>query len=146
MGDTSVQAAGTLDLDTDGMPDAWETQNLGGTHSSASDDMDSDGMSNLAEYLSGTDPSNASDRLLVEISRSDTHAVVSTPTINAAGLGYAGTERYYRLESNTALTETAWVGVANFTNVLGTNQLIQYTNVPNSAQGSFRAKVWLDRP
>jgi uncharacterized protein (DUF1800 family) len=51
-------AVGTPDEDSDGMPDAWETQHSFNP-ASASDatlDADSDGLSNLREFLAGTDP------------------------------------------------------------------------------------------
>lgn len=55
-------AAGTpaTDKDSDGMPDAWETAYFGNTsRGSALDskgDFDSDGYTDLEEYLNGTDP------------------------------------------------------------------------------------------
>jgi uncharacterized protein (DUF1800 family) len=49
---------GTPDGDSDGMPDAWETTHTfnPGSASDATQDADSDGLSNLREYLSGTNP------------------------------------------------------------------------------------------
>ena len=49
------------DSDNDGMPDAWETTNLlNPTNSSdATTDTDSDGLSNLKEFLAGTNPRDA---------------------------------------------------------------------------------------
>lgn len=47
------------DSDSDGIPDAYETANgLNPAVDDASDDLDNDGLSNLAEYLAGTDPDN----------------------------------------------------------------------------------------
>ena len=51
-----------VDSDGDGIPDSWMMQHFGhptglaSDHSRAQDDADGDGMSNLQEYLAGTDP------------------------------------------------------------------------------------------
>ncbi len=46
----------TSDLDGDGLLDSWEQQYFGGLAQSASADLDSDGVSNLTEYLTGRNP------------------------------------------------------------------------------------------
>lgn len=52
------------DNDNDGMPDAWENANglNSGSPADASLDSDHDGMTNLQEYLAGTDPQDAASR------------------------------------------------------------------------------------
>ena len=52
-------------LDTNGLPFAWEYQNFGTAGIDPNDDPDHDGMSNLEEYLAGTDPNNAADFLAI---------------------------------------------------------------------------------
>jgi glycosidase len=55
----------------DGIPDAWRAQFFGGNgqttngQSCASCDADGDGMNNLAEFLSGTDPTNSAAALRI---------------------------------------------------------------------------------
>lgn len=45
-----------LDLDEDGLPDSWETENFGSLAESGSGDFDGDGLTNLQESHAGTNP------------------------------------------------------------------------------------------
>ena len=52
-----IPDAEDLDNDNDGMPDAWEiAHGLNPLVNDAAGDLDGDGISNLAEYLAGSDP------------------------------------------------------------------------------------------
>jgi hypothetical protein len=59
----------TFDDDGDGLPDVWMLRYFGHPnasgpdHSRATDDADGDGVSNLAEYLAGTNPTNRASYL-----------------------------------------------------------------------------------
>jgi parallel beta-helix repeat protein len=61
---SNVASATAGDTDGDGMPDSWEnTYGFdAGNPSDGTQDADSDGQSNLSEFLSGTDPRNAASR------------------------------------------------------------------------------------
>ncbi|MGA2240861.1 MAG: S8 family serine peptidase [Verrucomicrobiota bacterium] len=100
---TKVRTGGRLNLqrmvdtDTNSLPDWWELQYFGhltGTDPNA--DADHDGMSNLAEWLAGTNPTNASSylRLMARPSGNTNAFVVRWPSV-------AG--KYYRLERATNL-------------------------------------------
>jgi subtilisin family serine protease len=88
----------TVDTDNNGLPDWWELQYFGhltGTDPNA--DPDHDGMSNLEEWLAGTNPTNASSclRLIALPANKNTNAfVVRWPSV-------AG--KYYWLERSTNL-------------------------------------------
>ena len=97
-----------VDTDANGLPDWWELQYFGhltGTDPNA--DADHDGMSNLAEWLAGTTPTNASSCLqLIAIPSNNPNVfVVSWPSV-------AG--KYYRLERATNL-------LTGFNSVVQTN-------------------------
>lgn len=54
------------DSDSDGLPDEWELAQLGNLSGGPVDDPDSDGVSNLNEFIAGTGPRDASSYLKVE--------------------------------------------------------------------------------
>jgi len=58
-----------IDADSDGMADNWETEYFGSTtaiNGGAQQDFDADGVTNLQEFLNGTDPTDAQDVLRIK--------------------------------------------------------------------------------
>ena len=92
-------APNRLDLNLNGLPDDWES-----THGLAPDDAlldpDGDGLTNLAEYFSGTDPANAASHLALE---SITVNGVTTLVEFMAQAGVA-----YRLQARDDLAKGKW--------------------------------------
>ena len=67
----------TEDNDNDGLPDAWEIQYFGNTSSyNGASDPDCDGVSNLQEYLDGTNPTDANSAMY-SLTVSATHGAVT---------------------------------------------------------------------
>jgi Tol biopolymer transport system component len=74
--DVFAQSQGALvvDSDGDGIPDWWMVKYFGhptgqaGDNSRAQDDADGDGMTNLQEYLTATDPTNSNSVFSIQIS------------------------------------------------------------------------------
>jgi hypothetical protein len=59
-----------IDTDGDGLADAWELQYFGSLSANATDDSDGDGMNNLREFRSGTNPTDAQSLFeVIEISK-----------------------------------------------------------------------------
>ena len=95
------------DMDGDGLPDEWENA-FGFLPNSAADgteDFDHDGLSNAAEYIAGTNPTNATSVLRLEV---------------AATVGAAARLRFTALANKTytilatpALGESPWQRLAD---------------------------------
>lgn len=77
------------DTDMNGLSDSWETQHFGNTGVNPSTDADGDGMSNLQEFIAGTDPQDASSALRINQQSSGIRYVVwqSVPGIKYQVLG-----------------------------------------------------------
>jgi hypothetical protein len=86
---TSAPAALLLDSDRDGLPDSWEIAHFGNTTSQRSaGDLDGDGVSNLDEFLDGTDPTNKGSLRPRLVASSDAGGSVTvTPMQLSYGLG-----------------------------------------------------------
>ncbi len=70
------------DSDNDGMPDSWETTEFGNLSATASGDHDGDGLSNLTEYIFGSDPTLASSgQPATQVVQDETGFTFSFPTI-----------------------------------------------------------------
>jgi hypothetical protein len=102
-----VRKIGDLFSDNDGIPDWWRlayfdhATGQAGDLSRAGDDADGDGMSNLAEYLAGTDPRDADS--VFEI----TGVVKASDSLQV--LWAARTNRTYQLQQSDSLgSVTSW--------------------------------------
>ena len=97
-----------VDTDRNGLPDWWEQTYFGGLlGTKANADPDHDGASNLAEWVAGTNPTNAASclRLLAPVITATNSILIRWPSV-------AG--KTYRLERATNL-------VSGFNTVVGSN-------------------------
>jgi len=88
-----------LDADGDGLPDQWEADN-GLTDPGA--DADGDTMSNLAEYIAGTEPTNSLSYLKVDILALGGGAAIQFVAVS---------NKTYTVESTDALESGVWTAV-----------------------------------
>jgi len=89
-------------LGTNGLPLAWQLEYFGNTNVNANADPDGDGMSNLQEYLAGTNPTDPNSRL--RITAISAHTPGSTATLTWTSVP----SRLYYVEERTNLTTGAW--------------------------------------
>jgi hypothetical protein len=91
------------DSDHNGLPDAWQLTYFGHLGVNPNADADGDGISNLAEYLAGTNPTNNADALRIT-------AASFSPGGTSANLTWSSTRaRFYYLQKTPSLPATNWV-------------------------------------
>ena len=66
-----------VDLEADRLLDAWEMQYFSTLTYGPNDDPDRDGMTNLAEYLAGTNPNDPNSKLAVKLHVTGPNAMVT---------------------------------------------------------------------
>jgi len=128
------------DSDGDGIPDAWEYSKVGGLSvlSGSGHDEDGDGVSDAEEYIADTDPD--SDGSLLEII-----------TVNSVGnrtnevTWSSESTRFYRIERNDCLTNTASWTDCGLGKIPSDGGLITTRAVVNTNSGSlfYRVKAML---
>jgi Bacterial TSP3 repeat len=99
---TDSISPGPLDGNGSGLPIAWEKEFFGTTNINANADPDGDGMSNLQEYLAGTNPTDPNSRLRITAISGNT--VGSTATLTWTSVP----SRLYYVNERTNLTTGAW--------------------------------------
>jgi hypothetical protein len=127
----------TADTDLDTLPDVWEKPIIaasGGALTSVSqvlpgDDFDNDTLSNLAEFLLGTNPVIFDPELAgLMISSSLGQVVVSFPTVSVTGSAYdLYSGRFYSLLNTTNLLDSSWNRIPAYSG-LPPNGTIAFTN------------------
>ena len=105
------------DSDTNGLGDDWEIAYFGHIGVDPNADPDHDAMSNLQEYIAGTDPTNPLSVLKVQL-------------LNARGGGAlirfsSMPDISYTLQYRTNLSQGTWLKLRDFAPQPGTNQ-VQY--------------------
>jgi hypothetical protein len=116
----STATSGFVDADGDGLPDAWEKANgldALPNATAAATDSDSDGQSNAAEYLAGTNPRSGTSKLTL------TATALAPGKVTLAYTALAG--RNYRITYSDSLASGTWLPLA--------------THVPANADGPVSA-------
>jgi hypothetical protein len=144
---TFTTLAPAVDQDGDGLADAWELlyfSSIKARDGDASEDADNDGVLNLAEYIAGTVPTNAASRLTLRIEQTNGAVRVNFVALSASGAGYEGKSRWYDLESRTNFSDSAWQGVAGWTNLLGDDGARSAALPALHVTGFYRMRIRLE--
>jgi len=127
--DQSFTTAALVDTDADGMPNDYENANgfnpADGTD--GSEDFDGDGVTNLQEYLAGTDPRASNSVLrIISIGISGGDVVINFPSVFG---------KSYRAEQRSQLSDD-WSLLSD--NIVGTGGSISVTDVEAADQNAIR--------
>ena len=126
-----------LDSDADGLSDDWELQYFGGiTAASPGIDSDGDTMSNMAEYIAGTDPQNNASYLKVD--------AIASAGIGATLTFGAVSNRTYTIESSPVADGGPWTRLRDLT-ASATNR-IELINDPGASSIRFYRAVTPRQP
>lgn len=107
-------------------------------------DADGDGITNLDEYLLGTDPRSATQPPLT-ITRNGNNCTLNFVARAATGNGYGGLTRKYDLISTIDIkTPSSWAGVSGFTGIVGNGQNVDAVLPIAPPNKTYRLKVWLE--
>jgi hypothetical protein len=128
-----------IDLNHNGISDAWERYYFGGvtTNRNLATDSDGDGMSDYAEFIAGTDPTNAASKLVLLSATTLTNRMVQLEWASIPGRLY----QVYRTTNLTSLSATnpaAWSPISDWLQASGSPTTFVATN---NGKGSFLYRI-----
>jgi hypothetical protein len=126
-----------VDSDADRMPDTWEAAHgLNANMNDASLDPDHDGMTNLEEYIAGTNPQDASSYLKV-------YSLTVSNTVRRLSF-LALSNKTYAVQYRTALTPGPWQTLTNV--MAGSTNRLEVITDPAALGSRFYRLMTPDGP
>lgn len=123
-------AGGGDDTDGDGLSDAWEQDNFGTLTNAAAGDWDEDGVDNVSEFVSGTQPTNNQSYLQFE-------TIMLQPSL---GLQFETvTGRTYWIDFRTNLLAGDWAGLVS--GLIGSNDVRTINDTNEFEHRTYRLGV-----
>ncbi len=126
-----VPSSSTADADSDGLDDGWEITHFGNLNAGPADDPDTDGLTNLEEFLAGTDPKSAN--FLIQPVTITTEGKLHVTWNTAPG-------KSYQLQFRESLGTGAWTNIGEARSSAG-NTLSSDISLQGSASGFFRIQM-----
>ena len=133
------------DADGDGILEGWESQYFSASNfdTSTFGDTDRDGLSNMQEFIYGTNPGDGTSYFSVRISVEGGNPRVTFSTVNSNAAGYENLDRFYRLEEGDPTTGT-WSPVPGYKRIPATDGIVSYSiNASSGACSLYRVAAWL---
>ena len=130
---------------------AWQAGNFSAAQladtliSGATANPDGDSLTNEEEYVFGTSPLIPQMPVAPSITFGDGEVSISFTARPATGPGYSGLQRHYALEScaTSDLASDTWVVVPDFTDIIGTGQVVTLKASMAEPSTYYRMKVRL---
>ncbi len=138
------------DRDKDFLPDSWELRWFDDLITAGvNTDFDRDGLTDFAEYVIGSDPTEPNAGLALQTRWTNGSVEISFPGQPAHGEGYQNAERHYGLESTADLAGAPqWrpiPGLTSRTVAMGT-ETVNFSVSPEPDQSTYyRVGVWLQQ-
>ncbi len=134
------------DVDSDGMPDAWETSRFGNLSAAPGDDPDNDKACNNEEFIAGTDPNDPASYPAAFIMISNNAPVVWFQTIPATNTSWYGFKsRFYKLETCAQMTATSqWSAVFGCEHIKAGGATVRQPAPLGDNFRFYRVRIWLD--
>ncbi len=145
----------TPDADNDGLPDNWELEHFGNLAQGGGDDPDGDGLSNLQEYLQGSNPTDyfngATPVLTMASANPQTGnpgqllpAALAVRVADAAGNAYANASVIFTVISgggSLQVTNSATAGSTRTVHTDGNGQARAYFRLPETQQATCKIRA-----